>query len=234
MAIKSADQISIIDITDAYSVNLTADSFTLTGDKDGNVLSATTLTTTVQVYKGSTQLTASDVSIGTITSITGVTASKNGLTVTLTVSTSCKGGVISVPITIDGDITFTRNISIGVAKTGATGAKGDTGATGATGPKGDTGATGATGPAGNDAILVTITSDNGTIFKNSTGSTTLTAHVFVAGTEKDISSAGAVDGGLGTIYWYKDGTKVTTPSKTLAISAANVSEKMVVTAQLEG
>ena len=222
MAIKSADQISIIDITDAYSVNLTADSFTLTGDKDGNVLSATTLTTSVQVYKGSTQLTASDVSIGTITSITGVTATKNGLTVTLTVSTSCKGGIISVPITIDGDITFTRNISIGVAKTGATGAKGDTGATGAT------------GPAGSDAILVTITSDNGTIFKNSSGSTTLTTHVFVAGTEKNISSAGVVDGGLGTIYWYKDGTKVTNPSKTLAISAANVSEKMVVTAQLEG
>lgn len=234
MAIKSADQISIIDITDAYSVNLTADSFTLAGDKEGKVLSATTLTTTVQVYKGSTELTESGVSIGEIKTITGVTASKKGLTITLTVASTCVGGVISVPITIEGDIVFTRNISIGVAKTGATGAQGAKGETGAAGPRGETGATGATGPAGSDAILVTITTDNGTIFKNSSGSTTLTAHVYVAGSEKSITAAGVVEGELGTIYWYKDGTKVTNPSKTLAISASGVTDKMVVTAQLEG
>ena len=142
---------------DAYSVNLTAESFTLTGNAQGNVLIATTLTTTAQVYKGSDALTTPDVTIGDITTITGVTATVNDLTVTLTVSTACTGGVISVPVTINGKATFIRNISIAVAKAGATGEagpagpkgeQGEKGEQGATGPKGEQGEQGATGPKG--------------------------------------------------------------------------------------
>ena len=217
MAVKSSDQITIVDITDSYSVNLSASAFTIPGDKDGRP-TAQSLTVTVQAYKGADVMASSAVTIGTISTPTGVTASKSGLTITLAIATTCTGGQVSIPVTLDGEIEFTKTVSISISKTGATGAKGDTGATGA---------------AGDDAILVTITSDNGTIFKNATGSTTLTAHVFVGGVEKTISSAGVVDGGLGSIYWYKDGTKVTTASKTLTIAASAVSSKMVVTAQLE-
>lgn len=231
MAVKSADQITIVDLTDGYSVGLTADAFSLLGDSDGKVATATTLTTAVQVYKGTTALTSSDVTIGTITTITGVTATKSGLTVTLTVGTTCVGGEISIPITISGGISFTKKVSISVAKTGQQGIQGVQGEQGEQGKQGEQGIQGV---AGADAVTIVITSDNGTIFKNNTGSTTLTAHVFVGGVEKEITNAGAVADNLGTIYWYKDGTKVTSPSKTLAISASIVTNKMVVSAQLEG
>lgn len=46
-----------------------------------------------------------------------------------------------------------------------------------------------------------ITTDNGTVFKNSAGTSTLTAHVYKAGVE--LSSADVAK--LGTIKWYKDG-----------------------------
>ena len=133
---------------DAYSVNLTAEAFTLAGNAQGNVLIATTLTTTAQVYKGSDALTTPNVTIGDITTITGVTATVNDLTVTLTVSTACTGGVISVPVTINENVTFIRNISIAVAKAGATGEAGPKGDPGPTGPKGDIGEAGPAGPKG--------------------------------------------------------------------------------------
>ncbi len=95
---------------------------------------------------------------------------------------------------------------------------------GTVGPKGDTGAAGA------DAITMAITTDNGTVFKNSSGTTTLTAHVYRAGAE--LSSQDVA--GLGTIKWYKDGgtTSVGTGA-TLSVSASSVSFKAVYTAQLE-
>lgn len=102
--------------------------------------------------------------------------------------------------------------------------KGETGATGPTGP---------TGSAGQDALTLIITSSNGTIFKNNTGTTVLTAHVYKGSIEQTITDAG-VCGSLGTIKWYK-GTS-TTPiatSKTLAVSAADVASSLVYTAQLE-
>lgn len=123
---------------------------------------------------------------------------------------------------------------------GETGAKGDTGATGPQGPQGDKGATGATGPqgpqgnAGADAITLTVTSSNGIMFKNSSGSTVLTAHVFKGGKEiTGISSAGVVPGGLGTLKWYK-GTTLLKAASTLTVSAQDVQNAQVYSCQLEG
>ena len=53
------------------------------------------------------------------------------------------------------------------------------------------GATGGTGPAGADAITMSITSSNGTIFKNTGVSTTLTAHVYKAGVELNATQIAA-------------------------------------------
>lgn len=93
------------------------------------------------------------------------------------------------------------------------------------------GATGNTGPAGADAITMTITSSNGTIFKNTAISTTLTAHVYQAGTELDATAIAA----LGTIKWYKDGsaTALSTTGPTLNISSGDVASKATYIAQLE-
>jgi hypothetical protein len=108
----------------------------------------------------------------------------------------------------------TTSTSYSVGMMGATGAKGDTGAAGA------------------DAITVSVTSSNGTVFKNSTGSTVLTAHVYKAGVEQTISDAGVVANSLGTIKWYKGSTLAAT-AKTLTVNAADVDNIQAYTCQLE-
>lgn len=114
-------------------------------------------------------------------------------------------------------ITYTDNTtstaySVG-GKVGATGAKGDPGANGA------------------DAITMAVTSDNGTVFKNSSGTTTLTAHVYRAGVELGADEIAK----LGTLTWYKDGgTTAAGTGAALSVSAASVSSKAVYTCQLEG
>ena len=93
------------------------------------------------------------------------------------------------------------------------------------------GATGGTGPAGADAITMSITSSNGTIFKNTGVSTTLTAHVYRAGVELDVDEIAA----LGTILWYKDGssTALATTGATLGVTPSDVVNRATYVAQLE-
>ena len=95
------------------------------------------------------------------------------------------------------------------------------------------GTNGTNGSNGADAITVSITSSAGTVFKNSSGSTVLTAHVYVGGVEQSITDAG-VCGNYGSIKWYK-GTS-TTPvatAKTYTVSAGDVASTLNITAQLE-
>ena len=81
---------------------------------------------------------------------------------------------------------------------------------------------GTNGTDGADAITMTITSSNGTVFKNNSGSTVLTAHVFKGGVEQTITDAG-VCGTLGSVKWYV-GTSTTSvsTSKTITVSASDV------------
>ena len=90
------------------------------------------------------------------------------------------------------------------------------------------------GTNGEDAITITITSSNGTVFKNSSGSTVLTAHVFKGGVEQTINSNG-VCGTSGSVKWYKgsDMSTVLSTSKTYTVSASAVTNSEVYTAQLE-
>ena len=92
---------------------------------------------------------------------------------------------------------------------------------------------GETGAAGADAISIAITASDGTIFKNNSGSTTLTAHVYKGGVEQSITDAG-VCGKLGSIKWYK-GTSTTAvaTAKTLTVTASDVTNYMAITCQLE-
>ncbi len=230
MAVKAADQVSIVDVTDAYSVILTSEAYTFLGTtsaaKPGNC------TTQVVCMQGANEV---GFSIGSITCPTGISASvgTDGKTITITASSSMtQPGDVLIPVTVNGtDVTVTKRFSCGLALTGANGAKGDTGAQG---PKGETGAQGpkgATGAAGADAITMAITTNNGTVFKNNNGSTTLTAHVYKAGAELTSQQIAQ----LGTIKWYKDGGTTSVGSgATLSVSASSVSSKAVYTAQLEG
>ena len=88
------------------------------------------------------------------------------------------------------------------------------------------------GVSGEDAITMSITSSAGTVFKNSSGSTVLTAHVYCAGAEQTITDAG-VCGTLGSVVWYKGTSKVAT-AKTLTVKATDVTNVQAYTCQLEG
>lgn len=227
MAIKSADQITIVDVTDAYSVMLTSEAYTFIGGTSG-VVSGNSCTTQAVAYCGSTQCTS--VTIGSITCPSGITSSvsNNGtaaptitFTTTSTVSVACEA---TIPVTVDGVI-INKKFSFAVAITGATGQDGKDGANGTNGKDGQNGA---------DAITLSITTSNGTVFKNSSGTTVLTAHVFKGGVEQSITDAG-VCGSLGSIKWYK-GTSTTSiaTSRTLTVSAKDVSNAVAYTCQLEG
>lgn len=87
------------------------------------------------------------------------------------------------------------------------------------------------GTNGADAITMSITSSSGTVFKNNSRSTVLTAHVYKAGSEQSITDAG-VCGSLGSVKWYK-GTTLVATSKTLTVSASDVDNVQAYTCKLE-
>lgn len=90
---------------------------------------------------------------------------------------------------------------------------------------------GAKGDPGDDPYTLALTSNNGNVFRNSTGSTTYTAHVYQAGAELETMPSGHC------VKWYVDGALAETDTElpaTYAISATTVDGKAVVRAQLEG
>lgn len=93
---------------------------------------------------------------------------------------------------------------------------------------------GATGAAGKDAITLSYSADPGIVFKNNSGNVTLTAQVFVGGVPKSITDAGVVEGGLGSIKWYK-GSETTSfkTAKSITVSADDVTNLATYTCQLE-
>ena len=65
MAIKAADQLTIIDVTDAYSVMLTSEAYTFVGGTDG-AASGQTCTTEAVAFCGTNQCTSVSVTAADI------------------------------------------------------------------------------------------------------------------------------------------------------------------------
>ncbi len=87
------------------------------------------------------------------------------------------------------------------------------------------------GTNGNDALSMVIHSSGGSIFKNTTIATTLSAHVYKGGVEVTGSALTA----LGTIKWYKDnGTTAVATGSSLTVNPGDVSNNANYTAKLEG
>lgn len=284
MAIKSADQITIIDVTDAYSVMLTSEAYTFVGGS-GGVTAGATCSTEAVAFCGSNQCPTVNVTASEIVCPTGVSAtvensgtSKVKITfkTTATISAACEA---TIPVAVDG-ITVNKKFSFAVAKAGTNGTNGTSvsvkstsvtyqvGTSGTDKPTGDWSATvptvpngqflwtktvvtysdgksttsysvsykgtnGANGKNGADAITMSITSSNGTVFKNNAGNTVLTAHVFIAGKEQTIADNGTC-GSLGVVKWYKAGnTTAVATAKTYTITATDVDNMLAITAQLE-
>lgn len=344
MAVKSSDQVTIIDITDSYSVTLGMDSYTVPGNSNGNPSSQQTVSIPVYAYQGSTAISPT---FGTITTsdATNLTVTTGGSgmmkTVSVTIKTALSNrGTVTIPVIVDSTqgTTITKTFTVSVASTGQQGTAGrgiqnttvqyaqSTSGTEApstgwqntiptvtqgnflwtktyttytsgdpttsysvskVGQDGKPGAAGrgiqstvieyqksssgtnpptgewsaspietvageylwtrtttvytsgsdtvsyavaAHGTNGQDAITIGITSDNGTIFKNSTGNTTLTAHVYKGGSELSSSQISAI----GTLKWYKDsGSNAVGTGATLTVSASSVASKAVYTVKLE-
>ena len=276
MAVKSADQITIVDVTDAYSVILTSEAYTFIGNTTG-VASGASCSTQAVAFCGTNQCSRVLVTAGDIQCPTGISASvsnsgTNAVTITFTttatVSSACEA---IIPVVVDG-ITVNKKFSFAVAKAGTNGTSVTVSSTSVTYQASTSGTTTPTGtwqdsvPSvekgqflwtrtivtysdgktttsyavsysgsnGADAITVTITSSNGTVFKNNSGSTVLTAHVFKGGVEQTITDAG-VCGSLGSIKWYKgESTTAVATAKTLTVSASEVTNSVAYTCQLEG
>ena len=149
----------------------------------------------------------------TTSASTGVTTSTTGWSTTPTATTTDKKYIWSYQkITYtSGDPTYSTPAIVGTH-----------GATGDQGPQ---------GPKGDDPPVMAITTSNGTVFKNSTGTTELIAHVFVGGVEQTITSAG-VCGSYGTVKWYKGESPLGAANK-ISVSASDVKSVQAYTAQLE-
>lgn len=102
---------------DAYTVNLTNDNFSFTCDSNGNIATAITTTTSVSAFKGVNSIAAT---IGTLDSVTGLTLSKSGSTITIKANTGTSlaaTGSFNIPITVDGK-SFTKVFSWTKVKNG--------------------------------------------------------------------------------------------------------------------
>lgn len=135
MAVLARGQIGLTDITDAYSVSLTLDSFTFQGDTT-KVKSTQSFSTQVQAMRGVTPVSAV-VTVETDLDGTGISVTDDGDTTTPTLTVQATtaltdailrgskiNGQIMLSVLVDGKATFKKAINLSIALTGATGAGG--------------------------------------------------------------------------------------------------------------
>ena len=115
MAIKSSDQISIVGLTDGYSVILTNDSFPFPGSASAAKAGSTTAMVIAMCGAGRV---AAAVDSSAITAPTGVTTSVNTNTtlptITVSVTPAVKnGGTADIPVSLDnGSIVIHKQFTI--------------------------------------------------------------------------------------------------------------------------
>lgn len=106
-----------------YTVNLSNDNHTFIADENGDLIGTTSITTTVTAFKGATSITPT---IGTLPTVTGLTLSKSGTTITIKATKSIvTSGTFTIPITIDGK-SFDKIFSYSKATDGTSGDDGYT------------------------------------------------------------------------------------------------------------
>ena len=169
MAVKASSQISMIDVTDAYSVLLTSEAYAFTGNTSG---APAGLTCTTQVVAFCGQKSCTSLNVSNISCPTGITATVSNnntasptvtFKTTATITATCEA---IIPVSVDG-ITINKKFSFAVAKTGSTGAKGNKGL------KGDKGETGATGIGVKSTAVTYQVSSSGTTAPTGTWSTSV-------------------------------------------------------------
>lgn len=118
MAVKATSQVSLTDVTDAYSVTLTSEAYVFMGDNESGAPAGLSCTTQVIAYRGSQQCT--NINVGKIQCPTGISAKieNNGtsvptitFTTTAAITDSCEA---TIPVTV-GDVSFTKIFSFAIA-----------------------------------------------------------------------------------------------------------------------
>lgn len=119
MATKASDQVTIIDLTDGYTVSLSQDSVTF----NGNATSLGTqqvITVNVTAFRGNVAIDPS-VTNSAITKPTGVTTAVNSISnhvlpIQITfASTLASNGVVKIPVVVDSDITINKTFAFSIA-----------------------------------------------------------------------------------------------------------------------
>lgn len=124
MATKASSQVTLIDLTDGYSVIMTLDNYTFLGTTN-SVSGTQSVTSQIQAMRGAEVVPCS---VGTIQAPTGLSIVSDGkspsptLTITAT-SALTKSGSVVIPVKI-GDITISKTFSYSIAFKGANGADG--------------------------------------------------------------------------------------------------------------
>lgn len=149
MAIKASNQMTLVDLTDAYSLFMSSESHTFLGSTT-SVKNTQNTSTQIMALCGGDQVPCS---VGDMTCPTGLTAVSDGKspspTITITATTALTtGGTIDIPITVNNDVTIVKKFSYSIAFTGATGETGAQGIQGIQGPQGEQGIQGPSGEAG--------------------------------------------------------------------------------------
>lgn len=124
MATKASSQITLIDLTDGYSVILTNDNYTFLGDTD-SVSSTQTTTCQIQALCGSEVVACSVDAISTPSGLSIVSDGKSpSPTLTITATSALKqSGSVVIPVHIS-DITISKVFSYSIAFRGADGSDG--------------------------------------------------------------------------------------------------------------
>ena len=222
---KASYQVTITDITDTYSVTLSSEAYTFVGGTSG--ATSGTCSTDIIAMRGGTQITptiqTSDISFSTanIIEVDSIDTTTNPTVPKVTFKIK-SGATLSSAIEatmvvhVDTGVTINKKFSFAVAKTGSQGQQGQQGQQGPqgeTGPQGPQGQQGPQGNAGADAILLSITTSAGQIFRNNTGTTNLIPEIFVGSAVATIGNLSSTSpkkyypvtlsgNNIGYLYWY--------------------------------
>lgn len=126
MAIKASNQITLIDLTDGYSVVMTNESHTFLGTTN-SVEGTQTTTTMIQAICGSEVVPCT---VGKIEAPTGLSIVSDGKTPTPTLTITAtsaltKSGTVIIPVHVNnGDITISKSFSYSIAFKGTNGQNG--------------------------------------------------------------------------------------------------------------
>lgn len=199
MAQAAADQITIVDVTDAYSVILTSESTTFPGTT--NTAKAGSVTTQIIAMMGAEQVPAS-VTLSEVTAPSGVTVTKdtNATSPTLTIAVSTAvttNGVVTIPVHI-GDVTITKKFSFSIAFTGAAGGNGTAGVSATSVIVGNEAQTISATAAGNADVAQTITIPFAAYIGTTRAAATVTVGTLPAGVTVTTNTAAtaSADGSL--------------------------------------